>query len=146
MNGLKTGGTGTYALSSHIQMNVMNVILAIVLGVNMQKKMNNFTGYDYEEQWDSTDRICPYCGNSYQVEGEDYSEDDRVEECDECGKKFWAFESFSVECYAKPDCEINGETHKWIPKKVREGFHDFCSVCGKCRPFEQGEICKKNLK
>ena len=74
------------ATTFRIQMNATIVILAIIRGANMQKKMNNFTGYDYEEQWDSTDRVCPYCGNSYQVECEDYSEDERVEECDECGK------------------------------------------------------------
>jgi predicted Zn finger-like uncharacterized protein len=40
----------------------------------------------------ATDRICPYCGYSYQVESEDIGEQVREEECGECGEtfEFWA--------------------------------------------------------
>ena len=89
----------------------------------------------YEEMLDKCNRICPYCGESYQVESEDYSEDPREEECDECGKKYYGYESFSIYCHAKPDCELNGDKHDWKPLQVTDGYHDFCYVCGKCRPL-----------
>ena len=91
----------------------------------------------YEETWDNCDRVCPYCAHRYQVEAENYSEDVREEDCDECGKKFYGYESFSVSHYSKPDCELNGDEHKWEPTPISGGrSHDFCSVCGECRPFE----------
>ena len=77
---------------------------------------------------------CPYCGAKYQPEGEDYSEDERVEECGECGKKYKACQCFTVDHRAEPDCELNGESHQWKPEPLGDGrFHDFCSICGKCR-------------
>jgi len=90
---------------------------------------------EYQETWDDINRICPYCKHSYQVESEDYTEDTYEEECEECGKKFYSYDSFSVTHYANPDCELNGEDHKWESKSCGNGFHDFCSVCDKCRPF-----------
>jgi len=94
--------------------------------------------FKYEETVNGCNRICPYCGFSYQVEGEDYSENMREEKCDECGKKFYAQESFTVDHYATPNCELNGEAHQWEPFELRRGgHHDFCSVCGKCRPFNE---------
>lgn len=99
------------------------------------KKRQEYFGYEFSEQTDKTDRVCPYCGYDYQVEGEDYSDDVRAEECEECGKKYFAYESFFVTHHAVPDCELNGEAHKWISEKVSaNGFHDFCAVCSKCRP------------
>ena len=92
---------------------------------------------NYEEKMDDCNRICPYCGYSYQVESEDYSEDTREEECSECSKKFYSRENFSVTHYAIPDCEINGDVHNWEPVKTSSGHHDFCSICGKCRPFDR---------
>jgi len=91
----------------------------------------------YEETVDSCNRICPYCGYSYQVE--DYSENPYEEECDGCGKKYYAYETFSVDSFAKPDCELNGEKHKWEPLKITVGYHDFCSICGECRPFDDNK-------
>ena len=89
----------------------------------------------YEETWDVCNRICPYCGESYQVESEDYSEDTHEEECDDCGKKYYGHENFSVSCIAKPDCVLNGDDHIWEPIPVKGGTHDFCSICGECRTF-----------
>jgi transcriptional regulator NrdR family protein len=40
---------------------------------------------------------CPYCDDETQVEGEDYSETPRTEECRKCGKRFTAWEEFSVD-------------------------------------------------
>ena len=84
----------------------------------------------YIETIDDNNRICPYCGYSYQVEAENYSEDVRVEECDECGKKFYAQDDFTVTHYAVPDCILNGEQHKYNPNK-KGGYYKFCSVCDK---------------
>ena len=83
----------------------------------------------FEEQMDDCNRICPYCGHVYRVEAEDYDEDPRIEECEECGKKFMAYECFSVTHYAVPDCELNGLRHVFEGKEN----HNFriCKVCGK---------------
>jgi hypothetical protein len=94
----------------------------------------------YEETMDSTNRICPYCGSSYQVEPEDYSEDARTEECEECGKAYIAYDVFSVYHCAVPDCELNGQTHKWEAHHLHSGGHyDFCDTCGKCNPSESDD-------
>jgi ribosomal protein S27AE len=85
---------------------------------------------DYEE-FDSCDRICPYCGGRYQVEAEDYSEETRVETCSRCGKKYQAWDVFEVTYHAHRDCELNGETHT---PHVSE-----TSYCGKCGMFIAGE-------
>ena len=82
-------------------------------------------------------RECPYCGYKYQPESEDYSEFDRVEECDECGKKYHAHDVFSVSHWAKPDCELNGEQHDWQPRRLTGGrTHPFCSKCDTCMPHK----------
>ncbi len=89
----------------------------------------------YEDTMDDTDMICPYCGYKYQVESEDYSEDCRIEECDECGKKYHAYDNFSVSHHAKPDCGLNETEHDWQPQTITEGTHDFCNICNKCKPI-----------
>jgi hypothetical protein len=62
-------------------------------------KCANFTP---GEQSDSCDAICPYCGATYQVESEDYSEFDREEECFECEKTYIIYQSFEVTTHTKP--------------------------------------------
>lgn len=87
----------------------------------------------YEDQSDSENAICPYCKHSYQVEGEDYNEDVREVECDECGKKYWLSQSFSVTHETRPDCIINGEIHAYKLKEFIAGTSAyFCEKCGKC--------------
>lgn len=77
--------------------------------------------------------ICPYCEHEYEPECESYSEDESVEKCSGCGKKYHAHQSFSVDHHAEPDCELNGEHHQWEDHDMRDGTtHPFCSVCGKC--------------
>lgn len=93
----------------------------------------------YNDEIDSSDCICPYCGYRYQVESEDFSEDGRVEECGECGKKFHHSQSFSVDTCTEPDCKLNGDEHAWVAVDLQECMHDFCSMCGKCRPFSETE-------
>ena len=88
----------------------------------------------YRETTDTINRICPYCQHSYQVEGEDYSEDSHVETCEACGKKYHARSSVTVDHYAKPDCELNGEKHRWETIFLHYDVpHDFCFVCDKCK-------------
>ena len=88
----------------------------------------------YTDQIDAANMICPYCGDSYQVECEDYSEDLIEEECEECGKKYYSRQNFSVDHYSAPDCELNNEFHKWELLKLSDGStHPFCSICGKCK-------------
>ena len=80
-------------------------------------------------------RECPYCGWEYQPEAETYSEDNRIEECESCGKNYHAYESFTVTHHAKPDCEINNLAHNYQPIKLMDGrSHEFCVICDKCRP------------
>lgn len=95
----------------------------------------------YKEKRRDDCRECPYCGYTYQVECEDYSEDLREEECSECGKKYWASESICVTHFASPDCTVNGQEHDWvfIPSAVAEGrlFRE-CRECSKFELAEEG--------
>lgn len=99
----------------------------------------------HEEKRDDANCICPYCEYAYQVEDEDidYSEADREEECEECGKKFYLASWASVTHCTTPDCELNGAAHDWQPVTLQinaDGspikVHDFCAECDACRPTE----------
>lgn len=83
---------------------------------------------------DSDDGVvrCPYCKHEYQPEAENYSEDTRQDECSECGKKFWLYQDFTVTHVVKPDCELNGQPHKWDGVHGRPGYES-CDVCDKWR-------------
>lgn len=88
----------------------------------------------FEEQSDSNNAICPYCGNQYQVECENYDEDVRQEECQVCKKQYWIYQSFSVTTHTSPDCKLNGSAHnyEWITlKNGRKAM--FCTICGDCQ-------------
>lgn len=96
--------------------------------------------YEFDETYDDANRACPYCGHEYQPESEDYTDEPRAEECDECGKSFYARDDFSVTHIATPDCELNGETHDWQPVQLRDGTrHPFCTTCGKCQPVSYND-------
>ena len=92
---------------------------------------------DYSDEYDDCNAVCPYCGDTYQVEGESYSEDDTDITCDECGKRYYLRQDFSVTHVSTPDCTLNGEQHKWRPINITSGSHDFCSVCDKCRGHDE---------
>lgn len=85
----------------------------------------------YDDIYDDSNVVCPYCGEEYQPEGEDYSEDNREEECCECGKNYWVSQSFSVTHVTEPDCSLNGEEHQW--EKECNGINSFnhCLICDK---------------
>jgi len=91
-----------------------------------------------EDQIDSDNSICPYCKHESHVESEDYSEDERVEECEECGNKFYLYQVFSVDHRTTGDCELNGEKHDYQPTPLGGGkFYPFCSKCNKCQPHAE---------
>ena len=78
----------------------------------------------YEAQYDANNSICPYCGERYQVESEDFSEDPYEIECESCGKKYWLVQQISISHKTTPDCHLNGDGHVFIGG-------DFCAVCNK---------------
>jgi hypothetical protein len=81
---------------------------------------------------------CPYCGHTYQPESEDYDEDQREECCQECGKKYYLNQSFSVTHHTVPDCTLNGMEHNYEIVNLNNGKqHPFCTVCGKCMPHSE---------
>jgi len=40
--------------------------------------------------------ICPYCGNGYWPEADEFDESEREEECEKCGATYLLRDSFSV--------------------------------------------------
>ncbi len=85
---------------------------------------------EFREWMDNHDAICPYCSSKYQVESEDYDEETRVEECENCGKKYWIYQSFSVTHHTRPDCELNGVAHHYQRITLRNGKEAlFCNIC-----------------
>jgi hypothetical protein len=99
-------------------------------------ELETINGSKYEQQRDDDWSQCPYCGNKWEVESCSYSEDSRVEECGECGKKYHLHQVFTVEHVSTPDCELNGESHLWEPRSLGGGrTHPFCSVCDKCKVY-----------
>lgn len=47
-------------------------------------------------QMDDAEVICPYCLASYQPEACEYSDAEREEECEKCGKTYLLFDDCSV--------------------------------------------------
>ena len=88
---------------------------------------------EFDEQVDDNDAICPYCGWRYQVESEDFSEDCSQQQCDDCGKKFWVSQEFSVTTISRPDCKLNGQEHQYELVTLKNGKQAyFCKVCDDC--------------
>ena len=85
----------------------------------------------FEDQIDSNDSICPYCLHRYQVESEDYDEDPREGECENCGKSYWLRQIFTVTHETCPDCSLNGMEHHFEEKPLINGKKaKFCTECG----------------
>jgi hypothetical protein len=57
---------------------------------------------EYEQTYDSCNAICPYCGNSYQVEAEDYDASGVDEECSKCGRVYERHTEIDVTHYCTP--------------------------------------------
>jgi len=88
----------------------------------------------YTDKYNSGSATCPYCGEEYRMEAEDYDEDFREIECGKCGKKYWQEEIFSVSHHTIPDCELNDQEHAFELLEFKDGRKAyFCSVCEKCK-------------
>jgi len=83
---------------------------------------------EFKEQFDNDCAICPYCTAENHVEGENYSEDERTDECLVCGMKYTLMQNFTVTHSTIPDCELNGEKHKF--EHYKEKYY-ICSICDK---------------
>ena len=84
----------------------------------------------FTEQIASEGYICPYCEETHYCDDWGHDYDGEVVECEECGKKFRATASHSVDFYARPDCELNGGEHDYV---WNEAGAYFCSVCNHCK-------------
>lgn len=81
---------------------------------------------------------CPYCHNTYQPEASDYTEETHIEECEECGKKYYTHQIYSVYHKTQPDCELNGGEHNYQMIPIGSGMsHPFCTICDKCQPHTE---------
>lgn len=61
-------------------------------------------------EMDDCDVICPHCGESYQAEAEDFSEDEREETCFSCGGKYVLYDECTVEHHTRASPNIPGQT------------------------------------
>ena len=76
------------------------------------------------------------------MEGEDYSEEEREEVCEECGKRYHVYQEVGVETHTRPDCELNDERHDWEKVNRFSGLL-FCRVCGKWEEDRKAAGMKK---
>lgn len=74
---------------------------------------------------------CPYCEAEQHTKGENYSEEARIEECGECGMRFWQNEVFTTEYATSGDCKLNDLEHDWEPLNP-EGDHPEYRHCRRC--------------
>lgn len=91
---------------------------------------------EFDDQLDGEFAICPYCKNGADVEAEDFSENERVEDCRKCGKKYWLCQSLAIHHNTMPDCELNNLRHDYqdVELETSNGTRwPFCTVCGKCK-------------
>lgn len=96
---------------------------------------------EFDDQIDGTNAICPYCKDEYQPECEDFSEDQREVECEECGQSYYLHQSFDVTHHSSPDCELNNEEHQWEPFEFNDGrSHDYCKICDKAAPYKKEDF------
>ena len=94
----------------------------------------------YQDQFDDSVVVCPYCNHQYQPEAEDFNEEERIQECMNCEKKFHHQDEISYTHSTRPDCEINGEAHVW--ELVESCNHDFCAVCDTIKPLTDEQQTK----
>lgn len=55
-----------------------------------------------EQTYHEENAICPYCGNAYHVEAEDYDLDGVEEECEQCGGVYERITEIEVTHYCTP--------------------------------------------
>ena len=94
---------------------------------------------DPKEKYDDNDAVCPYCGDRFQVEGEDYKDEGiKVQiECDGCKKKYYLQQEYEVSHTSTPDCGINNEEHDLVLNKtpcvVNLRPYFYCRKCNKTK-------------
>ncbi|MCK5613690.1 hypothetical protein KAR91_68125 [Candidatus Pacearchaeota archaeon] len=94
----------------------------------------------FEDTMNNYDVECPYCHYTYYPEGEENDEERRIEECQNCDKRFYRHDEITVDHHTSPDCELNGEQHDYQPCELNDGsFHHFCETCEKCMPRRKFE-------
>lgn len=93
------------------------------------RNANIFEEPKFAETSDDDSVVCPYCGHA--SERESVREDDRIETCDECEKKYHRHESITVTTWCKPDCELNDEQHQWARHDHGDRVFIICDGCGK---------------
>ena len=93
---------------------------------------------EFRDTYNSDAVECPYCGEEYQPESEDYSEDEREEECSGCGSTYHVHQSFLISHQARPDCELNGKKHNYKSITFKNGKSaPFCTVCDNIQPHSE---------
>jgi len=93
----------------------------------------------YEDTYSDSQIVCPYCNDSWLPEPEMYDEGGYVIKCFECKNNFRYHTTFDISHTGTPDCELNQLKHIWEPFELENGSYDFCSICGKCRPYEEAK-------
>ena len=92
---------------------------------------------NYNDEISSQHVICPYCQDTYEQEGEEFSEEERIDTCSNCGKKFHHVDSIEYNHETRPDCVINGTPHQWEPFNLKNGTpFNYCDVCGNIKRME----------
>ena len=55
-----------------------------------------------ESQMDDNNVICPHCLHSYQAEGGDYDDQEREEECEQCGASYLLYDDLTITHHTRP--------------------------------------------
>lgn len=94
---------------------------------------------------------CPYCGFEYGDSQEFLSggEEDDIETCEECGKKFHWSRSICVDYNSKKLCEENNDEHNWEEFDVpKDDERPRCKGrrCLTCKKYEFDKEQKRESK
>jgi len=76
---------------------------------------------DFNDEYSTQHVICPYCQDTCKQEGEEFNEEERIDTCSSCGKKFHHVDEIEYSHHTKPDCTINGVPHKLEPFNTKNG-------------------------
>lgn len=88
---------------------------------------------EFDSMYENEGYRCPYCRALHYCDDWGYDYEGEVMDCEECEKKFMATAVRTIDFVSKPNCEINGEEHKYEFNRVYKEYNSyFCSVCNKC--------------
>ena len=79
------------------------------------------SGWDEDEKEINCESeiYCPYCGEKYTDDSQEYPDEDTLECCD-CKKKFAYQRAVEVTYNSNRDCELNGEKHEYLEKDLNK--------------------------